>query len=340
MAVGHREIKQSRPDCLRSCYSQALGRCDWAALAGSAAAVIGRPTTRISAPAARRLRRRHHPALIAQVAAGRTDAGNHESGSPGRRPCAPARSRGRCKPRRPARRPWRAPPSVRPAPPKGRAGRREASAASSRLVSTVTAISAGRGCTSAIACAAARIIASPPAAWTLKMPTPSRRDGARRARDRVGNVVELGVGKHRQARPRRSGASPSGPCALMNSSPTFKPPTCGFTARATAMARDQDPVCRGRRKRDWRTRSFQSLPSDAIGHNRNGATMRTASCLAVAVQPFAQFLARAEKRRAFLVDRRPARRCADCAPCATDAPSPKTRRSRATPRDGRRPALW
>ena len=51
----------------------------------------------------------------------------------------------------------------------------------------------------AAASAAARIIAAPPAAWTLTIDDAERQHGANAAGDRVRDVVQLQIGEDRQA---------------------------------------------------------------------------------------------------------------------------------------------
>ena len=170
-----------------------------APMAGSGAAVIGRPMTRMSAPAAQGLRRGHHPALVAQCRACRADARDHDQEV---RPGSLAHQgdlMGAADHAVQAAGLGQAPPAARPAPPAGRAGRPSPGPTSSRLVSTVTAISVGAGWMSAIASTRRAHHRLAARGVDVEDGDAQHRDGARRARHGVGDVVEFHVGEHRQA---------------------------------------------------------------------------------------------------------------------------------------------
>ncbi len=117
----------------------------------------------------------------------------------------------------------------------------DSSTASSRLVNAVTPITFTCGSTARAASAASRIMRSPPEAWRLKIFAPSFASSRAAAATVFGiswNFTSAKTGRPVSTMRR----TPSGPAAVMNSRPIFRPPTWGRTAVAIASARSTSGV--------------------------------------------------------------------------------------------------
>ena len=144
------------------------------------------------------------------------------------------------------------------------------------------------GLTLRAASTAAFIIAAPPAAWTLRMDTPKPGRGAHRARHRVGNVVEFQIQEDRQAHVEK-GAHAVRSMGAEEFQSQLQAADMSRAAAPPARGHIPDRWCRWRRRRDSWMRARRSHVLTDFGRT--------------AIQPFAQFLAGAEKRRALLAHR-------------------------------------
>src|SRR5262245_54323309 len=137
------------------------------------------------------------------------------------------------------------------------------SAARSRLVSTVTARTSGRRtpsvcAASAAPCAAARIMARPPEAWTLNMKVPSR------TASRAAPSTVLGMSWNLRSRntspPRlRTASTADGPKAVKSCEPILKRVTCPVRASTRPRARSSESTSRATIKRSLGSRGMVVL---------------------------------------------------------------------------------
>ena len=192
---------------------------------------MGRPITSTDAPASRAARRPHHPLLVADIRArGRMPGTTSRKSGP--KLGAQARDLVRrthhaiqaaLLRQAASRSTWSPTGGVRPT--RGQVFIRQAGQHGD-------GDHPGRRRDALAASTAARIIAAPPWAWTLRMETPSCAAARHAPATVLGMSWIFQVQEDRQAHSAKA-RTPSGPCAVKNSSPSFKPPTWPRTRSAS-----------------------------------------------------------------------------------------------------------